>query len=86
MPNKNTNQVGAKSALRELREAVNLTQEQLAFHMSKSSSTIRRWEKGEEPTLTHREWLILCDLLRRNFYELPEYLSQPLPNSGSENS
>ena len=84
MPNRETNQVGAKTALRELREAVNLTQEQLAFHMNKSSSTIRRWEKGEEPTLTHREWIILCNLLKKNFYELPECLSKPFSRSNSE--
>lgn len=84
MTNRKTNQVEAKAALRELREAVGLTQEQLAFHMKKSSSTIRRWEKGEEPTLTHVEWQTLCKLLKKSFDELPSHLSKPLPDSTSE--
>ena len=86
MSKRKTNQVEAKAALRELREAAGLTQEQLAFHMNKSSSTIRRWEKGEEPTLTHGEWVTLCKLLNKGFNELPEHLSKPLPSSNSENS
>ena len=86
MSKRKTNQVEAKAALRELREAAGLTQEQLAFHMNKSSSTIRRWEKGEEPTLTHSEWVTLCKLLKKRFDELPEFLSKPFPRQDSENS
>lgn len=86
MPKREPNQVGAKNALRQLREAVNLTQEQVAYHMKKAASTIRRWEKGEEPALTRKEWLKLCELLKVDFHDLPDKLSSPIPEQPSENS
>jgi transcriptional regulator with XRE-family HTH domain len=83
MTKSNTDQVEKKTALKILREAANLTQSQVARHLSKDVSTIRRWESGYEPSLTHDEWLKLCDLLKKNFYDLPRFLSEP-PEQSSD--
>ena len=85
MPKDETNQVGEKTALKTLREAANLTQSQVARYLNKDVSTIRRWESGYEPALTHEEWLKLCELLKINFYDLPNSLSTPI-ETYSENS
>lgn len=75
MPKEETNQVERKTALKTLREAADLTQSQVAHHLGKDVSTIRRWESGNEPSLTHQEWMKLCELLKVNFYDLPRFLS-----------
>ena len=80
-----SDQVGNKTALKTLRESANLTQSQVARHLEKDVSTIRRWESGNEPSLTHFEWIKLCELLNINFYDLPKFLSIPL-DQPSENS
>ncbi|MBE9213729.1 helix-turn-helix domain-containing protein [Plectonema cf. radiosum LEGE 06105] len=66
------------SALKQLREDAGLTQEQVAYRLKKAVSTIRRWEKGDEPSLTRREWSELCLLIGKKFDELPEVMSTPL--------
>ncbi|WP_414622061.1 helix-turn-helix transcriptional regulator [Calothrix sp. CCY 0018] len=75
MPKDETNQVERKTALKSLREAAELTQSQVAYWLNKDVSTIRRWESGNEPALTHQEWLKLCELFKINFYDLPKFLS-----------
>ncbi|NJN13719.1 MAG: helix-turn-helix transcriptional regulator [Richelia sp. RM2_1_2] len=80
MPKRETKQQERPSALKELREAAGLTQEQVAYHLKKAASTIRRWEKGDEPSMTRREWLEFCKIINKEFDELPELLSAPVPD------
>ena len=72
-----TNQQEKPSALRELRDNAGLTQAQLAHHLGKDVSTIRRWEKGDEPSMTRSEWKYFCQLIGKSFDDLPEVLSSP---------
>ncbi|MEM7554096.1 MAG: helix-turn-helix transcriptional regulator [Cyanobacteria bacterium P01_A01_bin.84] len=74
-----TNQQEKPSVLRELRDDAGLTQAQLAHHLKKDVSTIRRWEKGDEPSMTRSEWKKFCKLIGKNFNDLPEFLSSPFP-------
>ena len=71
------NQPRRPSVFKELREAAQLTQEQLAREMGKTLSTIRRWENGDEPKMTREEWVIYCELMNKDFNELPRKLSVP---------
>ena len=73
-----------QTILRSLREEASLTQEQLAVHLGKSLSTVKRWEKGDEPSMTKPEWKKFCALIGRTFDELPDLLSEPLPENHSE--
>lgn len=73
-----------RTILRSLREEANLSQEQLAVHLGKSLSTIRRWEKGDEPSMTRPEWLKFCELVKRKFDELPVSLAAPCNEQPSE--
>ena len=82
MPKEETNQVERKTALKVLRESAELTQSQVAYSLGKDVSTIRRWESGYEPSLTHQEWLKLCELFKVNFYDLPKLLSDSIDNQG----
>lgn len=59
--------------LRQLRERLNLSVEDVASRLGKSHSTIRNWESGKtEPTLGVSEMASLCDLYQCNFEELRE--------------
>ncbi|NJL22021.1 MAG: helix-turn-helix transcriptional regulator [Leptolyngbyaceae cyanobacterium SM1_3_5] len=64
------------SPLRQLREAANLTQEQLSVRLSISTSTLRRWENGDvEPAMTRQQWQEFCEAIGVAFDELPELLN-----------
>lgn len=71
------NQPRRPSVFKELREAAELTQEQLARQLGKTLSTIRRWENGDEPKMTREEWTKFCQVMGREFHELPQRLSIP---------
>lgn len=60
----------------KLREDANLSQEELAVRIGVSGSTIRRWEKGDEPTMSVRQMREFCRAVGVSFDELPDYLSQ----------
>jgi putative transcriptional regulator len=62
------------STLKRLREEAKLTQEQLAYELGISSSTLRRWEKGTEPAMTKHQWDKFCQVVGKKFEELPENL------------
>ncbi|WP_322743347.1 helix-turn-helix domain-containing protein [Sphaerospermopsis aphanizomenoides] len=62
--------------LRTLREKSGLSQEQLAVALGVGSSTLRRWENGgAEPSMTKKQWDILCNQLGKKFDELPDELA-----------
>lgn len=64
------------TALKKLREAAEVTQEQIARHLEVSLSTVKRWDRGQiEPALTRQGWEKLCSLLNVRFEELPPMLS-----------
>ena len=65
-----------ESPFRKLREDANLSQEELAVRMGVSASSVRRWEKGDEPTMTVRQMRNFCRLVRVSFDNLPDYLSR----------
>ena len=60
----------------KLREDANLSQEELAVRIGVSASTIRRWEKGDEPTMSVWQMRKFCRAVGVSFDELPAYLSQ----------
>ena len=60
--------------MKQLREEAKLTQEQLAYELGISSSTLRRWEKGTEPAMTKQQWDKFCQAVGRRFEELPQNL------------
>jgi transcriptional regulator with XRE-family HTH domain len=67
-----------RSVLRTLREDSGLSQEQLAVALGVGVSTYRRWEnKGSEPSMTKKQWEILCNQLGKNFNELPHEIAVP---------
>lgn len=78
MENQETDQPRRPSVFKTLREDAGLTQEQLAYKLGKALSTIRRWENGDEPKMTRAEWLKYCEVVGKDFNELPEILSEPL--------
>ncbi|MCC3427299.1 MAG: helix-turn-helix domain-containing protein [Microcoleus sp. PH2017_01_SCD_O_A] len=61
---------------RRLREDANFSQEELAVLIGVSASSVRRWEKGDEPTMTIRQIRDFCRLVGVSFDELPDYLSR----------
>lgn len=64
------------SPLRDLRERVQFTQEQLAVRLKVSTSTLRRWENGDvEPALTREQWQEFCDAVGVSFADLPPKLN-----------
>ncbi|TFI53096.1 XRE family transcriptional regulator [Mastigocladus laminosus UU774] len=75
MPKRDKDQQEAVSPLRQLREQAGLTQEQFAYRLGVAVSTVRRWEKGKEPSMTLSEWRKFCRLVNKDFGELPELLS-----------
>lgn len=72
-----------ESSLRTLRETAGLTQDQLAFHLQVASSTVRRWEKGTEPSLSVLQMKKFCQLVGKSLEELPDYLGKPLNTDGT---
>ncbi|NJS12696.1 MAG: helix-turn-helix transcriptional regulator [Microcoleus sp. CSU_2_2] len=48
----------------------------MAVLMGVSASSVRRWEKGDEPTMTVRQMRDFCRLVGVSFDELPDYLSR----------
>lgn len=65
-----------ESPLRELREAANLTQEQLSVQLKVSTSTLRRWENGDvEPAMTREQWTVFCEAVGVPFEKLPKKLN-----------
>lgn len=65
-----------ESPLKELREAANLTQEQLAVQLGVSTSTLRRWENGDvEPAMTREQWETFCSAVGIPFEKLPKKLN-----------
>jgi putative transcriptional regulator len=64
-----------ESPLRRLRENAELTQEQLAVYVGVAVSSIRRWERGDEPTLTLFQMRAFCRAVKVEFNDLPDRLS-----------
>jgi DNA-binding XRE family transcriptional regulator len=78
MPRKRRRQRQPESELpiRQLREDADLTQEQLAVYVGVAVSSIRRWEKGDEPTMTVWQMRAFCRAVNISFDDLPDYLSR----------
>jgi len=74
MPNKNRLDVdGGESPLKQLREAVGLTQEELARRIGVSTKTISNWERGAYPaTFNVPQIKALCRELRCSLEDLPD--------------
>ena len=72
-----------ESPFQKLREDANLSQEELAVRIRVSASTIRRWEKGDEPTMSVWQMKEFCRAVGVSFDELPAYLSRWV-NEGNE--
>ena len=78
MPRKRRSQRQPETELpiRRLREDADMTQEQLAVQIGVSVSTLRRWEKGDEPTMTILQMRNFCKAVDVSFHDLPDYLSR----------
>lgn len=82
MPPKKASQPSSEqeSPLRDLREAANLTQEQLSVRLGVSTSTLRRWENGTvEPAMTREQWAEFCQAVGVPFDQLPKRLNGRSP-------
>ena len=63
------------SPLTKLREAVGLSQEDLARLIDVSVSTISRWERGlAEPTMTVYQMKAFCSAVNKSLDDLPNSL------------
>lgn len=63
--------------LRQLRERLDLSVEDVASRLGKSHSTIRNWESGKtEPTLGVTEMAELCALYRCTFEDLKQVVRE----------
>ena len=63
------------SPFKKLRLEAGLTQDDLVRLMGVTSSTIRRWEKGEaEPTMTVYQMKAFCKAINKTLDELPDSL------------
>jgi hypothetical protein len=51
--------------------------------MGVSASSVRRWEKGDEPRMTVRQMRDFCGLVGVSFDELPDYLSRQVDEEDS---
>lgn len=56
--------------VRELREAANLSQEQLAVAIGVSSGTVRTWERGKEIFLSIPQWKSFAAAVKVEFDDL----------------
>jgi transcriptional regulator with XRE-family HTH domain len=66
------------SPFKKLRLQAGLTQDDLVRLMGVTSSTIRRWEKGEaEPTMTVYQMKAFCKAVNKTLDELPNSLLPP---------
>jgi transcriptional regulator with XRE-family HTH domain len=58
--------------IRRLRVEANLTQEQLSVRLNISTSTLRKWERGDaEPSMTLDQWVIFSEAVRVPLADLP---------------
>ena len=84
----NENQLDSEkgeSPLKRLREAVGLTQEELARRIGVSSKTISNWERGAFPARFNLPQIkALCRELRCNLEDLPDDFG-PLRSQSEEN-
>jgi putative transcriptional regulator len=63
------------SPLKKMREAVGLSQEDLAHRMDVATSSISRWERGvTEPTMTVAQMKAFCGAIGKTLDELPNSL------------
>lgn len=66
------------SPLTKLREAAELSQEELAGLIDVSVSTVSRWERGlAEPTMTVYQMKDFCKAVNKTLEELPDSLLPP---------
>ncbi|MCC3405060.1 MAG: helix-turn-helix transcriptional regulator [Microcoleus sp. PH2017_10_PVI_O_A] len=66
------------TVLRQLRERAGLSREQLVARLDNRISlrTLQRWENlGNEPAMTRKDWLDLCEALNVRWDDLPVSLS-----------
>lgn len=62
------------SPFKKLRLEVKLSQEQLSREIGVAVSSVRRWEKGAEPTLTIEQMKEFCRAVKVSFADLPNKL------------
>lgn len=68
-------QTETNSPLKEMREAVGLSQQELATRMNIAVSTISRWERGiAEPTMTVAQMKAFCRAIGKTLEDLPDSL------------
>jgi transcriptional regulator with XRE-family HTH domain len=60
---------------KRLRKINGLTQEALAGKIGVAVSTVRRWEKGTEPTMTIEQMERFCTAVNQEFTKLPKFLA-----------
>mgnify|MGYP005851963063 CR=1 FL=1 len=67
-----------ESPLKQRREALGLTQRDVALALNKTVQTISNWETGiYEPKMTPREVKALCRLLHWNLDDMPDDFAPP---------
>jgi transcriptional regulator with XRE-family HTH domain len=67
-----------ESPLKQRREALGLTQRDVALALNKTVQTISNWETGiYEPKMTPREVKALCRLLQWNLDDMPDDFAPP---------
>ncbi|HEY9880160.1 MAG TPA: helix-turn-helix transcriptional regulator [Leptolyngbyaceae cyanobacterium] len=73
MPRRPPPNPGQDSALKRLREAAGLSQQELAFRIGVGVTTISRWERGASPAmLSVPQMKALCRELGMTIEELPD--------------
>ncbi|MBW4442819.1 MAG: helix-turn-helix transcriptional regulator [Plectolyngbya sp. WJT66-NPBG17] len=71
-------QTETNSPIKKLREAAELSQEELARLMDVSVSTISRWERGlTEPTMTVAQMKAFCNAIGKTLDQIPNSLLAP---------
>jgi DNA-binding transcriptional regulator YiaG len=62
-----------QSELVKMREALGLTQKDIATELGVTEQTVRNWEHGRSvPKLTIPQVKLLCKLLQRSLEEMPD--------------
>lgn len=75
-----------KSVLVQLRRELNLSQKALAEALEVSEQTIRNWEHGRTiPQLTIPQMKALCEMLKRDIREIPDWLGPIDQQPGGNN-